>query len=329
MVVPVEPKNMEQYEVQERGLMSPIITSLAGLAATVTSACAMLLMLELRGNPRKDSRASRRLIMAHRVTGYIFIVLFLVIMAVMISKAGNYLEEFSPRTLLHISLALLVIPLLGFKILIIRRFRRFEKQVPGLGLAVFLSLFLLNSMTAGYYFLHQTDIIKSSVSEEDAGVLDERKGQELVAEKCGKCHTLERVFKALKTDQGWKETVQRMVSFDSSNISNSQSRQILNYLISQQKRREKLAAEAAGMRKKIGKNLIKQKCSHCHGLERIYMVRTSPDGWGKIIKNMAEYSEQGHFLTSQEQEAVVEFLSSRQSSQEESSTEQGKTTSGE
>ena len=174
--------------------MNPIITSLAGLAATLTGACAMLLMLELRGNPRKDSKANQRLIMAHRVTGYIFIALFLVILAVMISKAGSYSEEFSPRTILHITLALLVIPLLGFKILIIRRFRRFEKQIPGLGLAVFLALFLLNSMTAGYYFLHQSDIGKLSLSEEDAAVLDEKKGQKLVAQKCGKCHTLERGF---------------------------------------------------------------------------------------------------------------------------------------
>ena len=93
----------------------------------------------------------------------------------MLSKAGTYQEEFSSRTILHISLALLVIPLLLFKILIIRRFRRFEKQIPGIGLAVFLALFLLNSMTAGYYFLHESDIDRPSLSEEDAAVLDEKK----------------------------------------------------------------------------------------------------------------------------------------------------------
>ncbi|WPD21810.1 MAG: photosystem P840 reaction-center cytochrome c-551 [Candidatus Electrothrix aestuarii] len=301
--------------------MNPIITSLAGLAATLTGACAMLLMLELRGNPRKDSKANQRLIMAHRVTGYIFIALFLVILAVMISKAGSYSEEFSPRTILHITLALLVIPLLGIKILIIRRFRRFEKQIPGLGLAVFLALFLLNSMTAGYYFLHQSDIGKLSLSEEDAAVLDEKKGQKLVAQKCGKCHTLERVFKALKTDKGWEETVQRMLSFDAPNISEAQGKQILNYLISQQHRREKLAAEAASTREKIGKNLIEQKCSFCHGLDRIYMAQKNHDGWVKIIENMVEYSEQEHFLTQQEKEAVIEFLSNRKPSQVQSPTE--------
>jgi len=297
--------------------MSPIITSIAGLAATLTGACAMLLMLELRGNPRKDSKANQRLIRTHKVTGYIFIVFFIVIFAVMLSKAGSYQEEFSSRTILHISLALLVIPLLLFKILIIRRFRRFEKQIPGIGLAVFLALFLLNSMTAGYYFLHQSGIGRLSLSEEDAAVLDEKKGQELVAQKCGKCHALERVFKALKTDQGWTETVNRMISFDTPNISESQGKQIVNYLIIQQKRREKLAAEASGARGKIGRNMVEQKCSFCHGLDRLYMVNKTREEWVRTVENMIGYSEQADFLSPHEKEAVIEFLSSRSSSRSE------------
>ncbi|RWX52015.1 Quinohemoprotein amine dehydrogenase A, alpha subunit, heme binding [Candidatus Electrothrix marina] len=297
--------------------MSPIITSIAGLAATLTGACAMLLMLELRGNPRKDSKANQRLIRAHKVTGYIFIVFFIVIFAVMLSKAGTYQEEFSSRTILHISLALLVIPLLLFKILIIRRFRRFEKQIPGIGLAVFLALFLLNSMTAGYYFLHESDIDRPSLSEEDAAVLDEKKGQKLVAQKCGKCHALERIFKALKTDQGWTEIVNRMISFDTPNISESQGKQIVNYLIIQQKRREKLAAEASGASVKIGRNMVEQKCSFCHGLDRLYMVNKTREEWVRTVENMIGYSEQADFLSPHEKEAVIEFLSSLSSSRSE------------
>ncbi|WP_339132854.1 MAG: photosystem P840 reaction-center cytochrome c-551 [Candidatus Electrothrix sp. GW3-4] len=297
--------------------MSPIITSIAGLAATLTGACAMLLMLELRGNPKKDSKANQRLVKAHRVTGYIFIVFFLVIVTVMLSKAGSYQEEFSPRTILHISLALLVVPLLLFKVLIVRRFKRFEKHVPGIGLAVFLALFLLNSMTAGYYFLHQSDIGKMALSKEDVAVLDEKQGQRLVVQKCGKCHTLERVFKSLKTEQGWAETVHRMVSFDTPNISASQGEEILNYLINQQNRRERLAAEASGLKGKRGRNLIEQKCSFCHGLDRIYLAEKTYEEWGETVKNMIAYSKQKEFLSSQEQATVVTFLSSRSSSRPE------------
>jgi mono/diheme cytochrome c family protein len=293
--------------------MSPIITSIAGLAATLTGACAMLLMLEMRGNPGKDSKANQRLIKAHKVTGYIFIAFFIIILAIMLSKAASYQEEFSPRTILHISLALLVIPLLLFKILIIRRFKRFERQIPGIGLAVFLSLFLLNSMTAGYYFLHETDIDKLSLSEEDAAVLDEEKGQKLVAQKCGRCHTLERVFKSLKTDQDWTDTINRMISFDAFAISEDQGKQILNYLINQQKRREKLVAEASGALGKIGRNIVEQKCSFCHGLDRIYLADKTHEEWVEIVDNMIGYSEQVEFMSPQEKEAVIDFLSNRSS----------------
>jgi len=271
----------------------------------------MLLMLELRGNPRKDSKTNQRLIMAHKVTGYIFIVLFLGILVVMLSKVGLYQEELSPRTLLHISLALLVIPLLAYKILIIRRFKRFEKQVPGIGLAVFLALFLLNSMGAGYYFIHESDIGQLTLSEKDAKMLDEKKGQKLVAQKCGKCHSLERIFKALKNEQEWTETVSRMLSFDQPNISEEQGKQILHYLISQQKRRDKLVATASEGKEKAGKKLIEQKCSYCHGLDRIYLARKTPEEWIDIVNNMEGYSEQDDFLRPLEKEAVLEFLSSR------------------
>ncbi|MCI5123932.1 MAG: hypothetical protein D3925_05515 [Candidatus Electrothrix sp. AR5] len=287
------------------------------MAATLTGACAMLLMLELRGNPREDSKVNQRLIKAHKVTGYIFIAFFIVILTVMLSKVGTYQEEFSPRTILHISLALLVVPLLLFKILIVRRFKRFEKQIPGIGLAVFLALFLLNSMTAGYYFLHQSDVGELSLSKEDAAVLDEKKGQKLVAQKCGKCHTLERVFKALKSDQDWTETVSNMMSFDSPNISEAQGKQILNYLILQQKRREKLVTEAPGAQGKIGRNMVKQKCSFCHGLDRIYMAEKTPEEWAQTVENMIGYSEQTDFLSPHEKEAVLEFLFSRSSSRSE------------
>ncbi|MCW5202315.1 hypothetical protein VU13_00460 [Desulfobulbus sp. US5] len=297
--------------------MSPIMTSIAGLAATLTGACAMLLMLELRGNPREDSKVNQRLITAHKVTGYIFIAFFIAILAVMLSKAGTYQEEFSPRTILHISLALLVIPLLFFKILIIRRFKRFEKQVPGIGLAVFLALFLLNSMTAGYYFLHQSDIGELSLPEEDAAVLNKNKEQKLVVQKCGKCHTLERVFKALKSDQDWTETVNRMISFDSPNISEAQGQQILNYLINQQQRRENLVTEGPRAQGKIGRNMVEQKCSFCHGLDRIYMAEKKPEEWVQTVEKMIGYSEQADFMSPQEKEAILEFLFSRSSSRSE------------
>ncbi|MCI5210446.1 MAG: hypothetical protein D3910_17035 [Candidatus Electrothrix sp. ATG2] len=121
---------------------------------------------------------------------------------------------------------------------------------------------------------------------------------------------MERIYKTIKTDQGWTDTVNRMVSFDTPNISESQGKQVLNYLISQQKRRDELTAEDTG-KEKIGKKLVEQKCSFCHGLDKVYIAEKTPEEWGKTIDKMAAYSDQEEFLSSHEKEAVIEFLSSR------------------
>jgi mono/diheme cytochrome c family protein len=104
-----------------------------------------------------------------------------------------------------------------------------------------------------------------------------------------------------------------MISFDAFAISEDQGKQILNYLINQQKRREKLVAEASGALGKIGRNIVEQKCSFCHGLDRIYLADKTHEEWVEIVDNMIGYSEQVEFMSPQEKEAVIDFLSNRSS----------------
>ncbi|XOF34750.1 MAG: photosystem P840 reaction-center cytochrome c-551 [Candidatus Electrothrix sp. YB6] len=297
--------------------MNPLITSIAGLIVTLTGAWAMLLMLELRGNPRKESKANQRLIRAHKITGYIFIAFFCAIIVVMLSKAAHYQEEFSPRTILHIALGVLIIPLLAIKLLIIRRFKRLGTQVPGLGLAVFLALFVLNSITGGYYFLHHSDMRYVSLSAKDTDMLDADLGQQLVTEKCAKCHTLERVFKTFKSEQGWTDTVNRMALIDAPNIRDFDTKQIIHYLITQQKRRKKLASVAQENEKPVGKLLIEQKCSSCHEVDRIYTANKERLEWVQTVEKMIGYADQLPMLNQKEKKAVIEYLSNRNRSQSE------------
>ncbi len=298
--------------------MNPIITSTVGLIATLTGACAMLLMLELRGAPDKDSKTSQRLLKAHRITGYIFIALFFVILAIMFAKVGAYQEKFSPRTILHIALGLLLIPLLTIKILIIRRFKRLGTQVPGLGLTVFLALFLLNSMTAGYYFLHQSDPPPALLSKEGP---QQTPGQHLVSVKCVQCHTLERVFKSFKSEQVWTDTVQRMAVMNAPNISDLEAEQIIHYLISQQRRREKLTAaaqDAQESKENMGKTSVSKKCVVCHTLEQVYKAKKNRSEWTGTVERMMRYSDRMDFLNQKEKEIVIEFLSNRVAAQPDS-----------
>ncbi|XOF34749.1 MAG: photosystem P840 reaction-center cytochrome c-551 [Candidatus Electrothrix sp. YB6] len=298
--------------------MNPFLTSLAGLIITLTGAWAMLLMLELRGKPGKKRAADQWLVRTHRITGYIFLGLFCVILMVMLFKAGNYQEEFSPRSILHIALGILIIPLFAIKILITRRFKRTGTRLQGLGLTVFLALFVLNAITGGYYFMQHADMHHVFLFPQETS-MSAALGQQLVTVKCVKCHTLERVFKAFKSEQGWTDTVNRMAFIDTPHILDDEVRQIIHYLITQQKRREKLDSVAQRIKKTVGKLLVEQKCSpSCHEVERIYAANKSRSEWVQTVEKMIGYADKVNFLNQKEKKAVVEYLVTRNRIQAES-----------
>ncbi len=287
--------------------MNPQFTSFVGTLFVVIGAGAMLIMLELRGNP-KDRQGNQRLVKAHRIFGYLFVVMFLFMLFLMLNKVSAYQEEFSPRAILHIVLGLLLIPLLIVKILIVRRFKRLGSYLFGLGGAMFLTAFALNSITAGYYFLHQSDIRYVAISESDTGVLDENIGQLLVSKKCGKCHTLERVFRSFKSEEGWTKTTNRMAVIDAPNIRDFDAKQIIHYLVKQQETREELRAKIIDVSKEIGKTLVEQQCSTCHTLERVYKSPKSQEEWVVTIETMADYMGDPEFFSQEEKDTISEFL---------------------
>ncbi len=290
--------------------MNPQITSLVGALFVLIGACATLLMLELRGNP-KNKQISQRLMKTHRILGFLFAGVFLIMLILMINKAGTYQEEFSPRVILHIALGSILIPLFIIKILIVRRFKRLGSHLLGFGIAVFLTAFLLNSITAGYYFLHQSDIRYVTMSERDSTIFDEDMGRLFVTQKCGKCHTLERVFRAFKSEEGWTKTINRMAVIDAPNIRDFDAKQMIHYLVKQQETREELNAKITDVNKEIGRTLIEQKCSACHTLDRVYKASKTQEEWVETIETMADYMGEPEFINQEEKDTISEFLAAQ------------------
>ncbi len=290
--------------------MNPQITSLVGALFVLIGACATLLMLELRGNP-KNTQISQRLMKTHRILGFLFAGVFLIMLILMINKAGTYQEEFSPRIILHIALGSILIPLFIIKILIVRRFKRLGTHLLGFGIAVFLTAFLLNSITAGYYFLHQSDIRYVTMSERDSTIFDEDMGRLFVTQKCGKCHTLERVFRAFKSEEGWTKTINRMAVIDAPNIRDFDAKQMIHYLVKQQETREELNAKITDVNKEIGRTLIEQKCSACHTLDRVYKASKTQEEWVETIETMADYMGEPEFINQEEKDTISEFLAAQ------------------
>ncbi|MCP4401209.1 MAG: hypothetical protein GY801_28415 [bacterium] len=305
--------------------MNPLTTSLLGALFTLVGAGATVLMLELRGNP-KDKESNQRLVRTHRVLGYMFVVIFLIMTVLMIDKAGSYQEELSPRAILHIALGLLLVPLLIIKISIVRRFKRLGSHLLGFGIALFLISFVLNGVSAGHYFLHRSDIRYVSLSERDAGVMDVELGRWLVTQKCVKCHSLERTFRSFKSEKGWTNTINRMAVIDAPNIRDFDAKQMIHYLITQQKERESLEAEIQDIDTEISRTLVEQKCSSCHTLDRVYKAEKTQAEWAGSIETMAEYAEDPEFLTEEEKGSMIEFLATQQEAEiQEVHSEIGKT----
>ena len=292
--------------------MTPQINSIIALFFLSIGAIAALLMLEVRGNPNKGG-AVRKLIAAHKIFGYLFVFIFIFMAVVMIQKVTLYQEELSPRAIIHIIMGIALFPMLFLKLLIVRRHKSLSDNVLGLGKSIFFVVFILTSITGGYYFLHRTDVRYISLSESDMAVLDENIGRMLVHKKCVKCHTLERAFKSTKSKEGWARTINRMAAMDEFNIRDFDIKQIIHFFLEQQKKRSSTDNQKTSL--EIGKKLVGQKCILCHNLERVYSTSKTKEAWLETVNRMIDTMGDREFLRGDEKEQIIDYLTFKNSAQ--------------
>ena len=163
--------------------MKTMISSLTGCLFLFIGLAAVLIMLFLKGRSGHKIRGSLW-IRTHRLCGYSFIIIYLLMAAGMVIRISGWREEFSPRVILHILSALVIFPLAGFKILIVRKLKLLSPTLLFLGLTLFSAAFVMNALTAGYYFLHRADVGFITPEELTSGPLDDKIGRELVIRKC-------------------------------------------------------------------------------------------------------------------------------------------------
>jgi cytochrome c2 len=261
--------------------MISLISSSIGVLCLLIGALAVWIMLEIQGNPKKRENL-KTLTRTHRVLGYLFIFIYAIMCFFMIIKIYGYHQEFSPRATIHIVLAIFLTPMILFKLGIVKRFKRLFPYLPVLGSFIFATAFVLNGITAGYYFLHRSKIQYTTISEAEMRILDEHIGRELFRTKCNKCHSLEIVLKASKDGEGWIKTVNSMA----------------------EKKQVELSGEA----------LVQSKCTRCHKLKRVYKKKRDRGAWIKIVGRMIENAEEFgiiDFLTEKEKIDIIDFLAHR------------------
>ena len=114
----------------------------------------------------RDAKASTRLIAAHRVGGYLFIALFCVMGYFMLARLGDAGGSPPPATMLHITLAMVLSPLIFVKILVARYYKSYHSFLTPIGLTIFVLSFVLIGITAGPSLTHhaRTPLSKTGLS---------------------------------------------------------------------------------------------------------------------------------------------------------------------
>ncbi len=126
------------------------LKSVLSLFALLPAAYGMYTMFEVFGGAAVADRAER-LKRRHKVSGYGFVFLFVLVSYLCIGFLAASKTELSARSALHILLSLAIIVLFIVKVLFVRRYRQFYAQAKTIGILIGVLTFVLVGLSAGFY----------------------------------------------------------------------------------------------------------------------------------------------------------------------------------
>jgi glycine betaine catabolism B len=257
------------------------------------------------------SRMSQRLVQAHRFGGYFFIALFCAMSYLMALRTTNVSDELSTPAVIHILIAMSLVPLLFVKVLIARYYKSYYSALTSLGLIIFCFAFILVALTAGPYLLRAASPkdTSSPVINASSQTTDLRASEALMQKRCSRCHTLDRVIGARKDVAGWTATVHRMQNLPGSHISEDDAGAILSYLVAA----DSIDSSTSQGELKVGKALVDGHCGRCHQLDRVYRSEFTAQKWQDTVTRMVGYARgtDGFFKPGEPQQ-IIQFLSKTQ-----------------
>ena len=280
-----------------------------GATFVVIGAINVWLILQASAQVR-DAKASTRLIIAHRIGGYLFIALFCVMSYFMVSRLDDG-GSAPPSTMIHLTLAMLLSPLLFVKVLIARYYKGYSSFLMPLGLTIFVLSFVLIGITAGPSLAHHARMQTVSLSAIDLppAAIDINMAASTMERRCSKCHNLDRIVGARKDAKGWLATVNRMKALPNSGISEEDSRIIISYLASQMKPKGSVAAASL----EVARAVVDQRCGRCHSLDRVYKTTKTPEEWKATVDRMVAFAKgSGNAIQPGEDEQIIAYLSATQ-----------------
>ena len=178
-------------------------------------------------------------IITHRFLGYIYIVIYLYIMWSMVPRLWSYQIELPARTVVHLTLGILIGALLIIKLAIVRYFKHMEARLaPILGSGLFICTFLLIVLVLPFSLrevylendaLGDKEMVESRIKRVrellpttglmQGKLLDDISskkglitGRRILTAKCVQCHDLRTVLARPRTPEAWRQTVARMAN---------------------------------------------------------------------------------------------------------------------
>jgi ferredoxin-NADP reductase/mono/diheme cytochrome c family protein len=281
-----------------------------GVTFVLIGAINVWLILQASARVR-DAKTSTRLIAAHRIGGYLFIALFCLIGYFMVARLGDVSADAPPSTVIHLTLAMVLSPLLFVKVLVARYYKSYYSLLMPIGLVIFVLSFVLIGITVGPSLAHQARMQTVSLSAIDLppASIDINLAAATMEKRCSKCHNLDRVAGARKDARGWLATVNRMKTLPDSGISEEDSRIIVSYLASQIVPNG--STGPAGM--EVARALVDQRCGRCHSLDRVYETVGTPGEWRAIVTRMVGLAEGGgNAFQPGEDQQIITYLSATQ-----------------
>jgi hypothetical protein len=273
--------------------MSPLPSTIVSIVFLFVGIITMYTMMSVQG---RSVEHPKKYITVHKATGYIFAVLFLFMFVTMLWRIEDYWQESSPRTALHVFLAVALFFLLTIKILIPRFFKRLNSHLFALGITLYAMGFTLVTITAGYYLIWKSEH-KPYVVHVDGRMMDTELGKQLFITKCSTCHMLSDIMRP-RGIEDWEDIINRMILLAAPRITVDEGNQILHYL--SQTHVPKPVSKTAKA------DPVERHCLPCHKSKDIYRREHTRAEWKVIVRQMHAYDPD--IVPEKEFEKIISFL---------------------
>jgi hypothetical protein len=273
--------------------LSPLWSTIISIAFLILGGIALYTMLSVQG--RRQPPDYRRYAAWHRVAGWLFVILFVVMFIFMLQRVENYWEESPARIALHVTFAVALFFLLTLKVLLPRFYPKLLKNMFVLGTSIYLLAFTLVWITAGYYLVrlyHGAPYI--SHAEWPEHILDAEIGKQLFISRCSVCHLLQDIMQP-RDAASWRNVVERMIELAAPRITPAEGAQILHFLAATHTPR---AVEKG--------TILEQHCLPCHMPLEILTINYDRTRWQAVVRRMREYGPE--FIPEEKIDEIVDFL---------------------